>query len=399
MTDQRTVRDFSVTPVAKYYAYKTTEYVSFTAAIWILFVRSQGLSFAEVGALNSIWWLALVAGEIPTGYLGDRLGRRSAMSLGTAIIAISTVAMGLSQTFLQFAVVYAAWAIGQTFRSGSDDAWLYDLLEETSETHEFANVRGRATGIGLAIGAVTTLAGGVLADVANYSVPFFATAVVTALGIPVLLSVPETGDGGGDFTPRKAIRVIRNRLTQPPLRSFVVYFALLFGVVNMAYILDQPILRAVAVDLGIPESATNTAVSTSYAAFSIIAAGATYRSGGISDRLGVRRWFLVSPLLVAVSYAVLPIFGPLAFPVFAVVRGVNNVSGVLGNQYINDRVDSVGRATVLSAAGMLYSLAVVPFELAGGVVADVVSPTGALALFGGVLAVGAGVLWVVERPI
>ncbi|RDZ33819.1 MFS transporter, partial [Haloferax sp. Atlit-47N] len=158
----------------------------------------------------------------------------------------------------QFAVVYAAWAIGQTFRSGSDDAWLYDLLEETSETHEFANVRGRATGIGLAIGAVTTLAGGVLADVANYSVPFFATAVVTALGIPVLLSVPETGDGGGDFTPRKAIRVIRNRLTQPPLRSFVVYFALLFGVVNMAYILDQPILRAVAVDLGIPESATNT---------------------------------------------------------------------------------------------------------------------------------------------
>ncbi|RDZ36105.1 MFS transporter, partial [Haloferax sp. Atlit-19N] len=152
MTDQRTVRDFSVTPVAKYYAYKTTEYVSFTAAIWILFVRSQGLSFAEVGALNSIWWLALVAGEIPTGYLGDRLGRRSAMSLGTAIIAISTVAMGLSQTFLQFAVVYAAWAIGQTFRSGSDDAWLYDVLEETSETHEFANVRGRATGIGLAIG-------------------------------------------------------------------------------------------------------------------------------------------------------------------------------------------------------------------------------------------------------
>lgn len=398
MTDQRTVRDFSVTPVAKYYAYKTTEYVSFTAAIWILFVRSQGLSFAEVGALNSIWWLALVAGEIPTGYLGDRLGRRSAMSLGTAIIAISTVAMGLSQTFLQFAVVYAAWAIGQTFRSGSDDAWLYDLLEETSETHEFANVRGRATGIGLAIGAVTTLAGGVLADVANYSVPFFATAVVTALGIPVLLSVPETGDGGGDFTPRKAIRVIRNRLTQPHFELRGLLRAPVWRRQHGVH--PRPAdTRAVAVDLGIPESATNTAVSTSYAAFSIIAAGATYRSGWISDRLGVRRWFLVSPLLVAVSYAVLPIFGPLAFPVFAVVRGVNNVSGVLGNQYINDRVDSVGRATVLSAAGMLYSLAVVPFELAGGVVADVVSPTGALALFGGVLAVGAGVLWVVERPI
>ena len=386
-------------PVGKYYAYKTTEFVSFTAAIWILFVRSRGLSFAEVGALNSVWWLALVASEIPTGYVGDRLGRRSAMALGTAIIAVSTVGMGLSSTFVQFAVVYGTWAVGQTFRSGSDDAWLYDLLGETDETHEFANVRGRATGVGLAIGAVTTLAGGVIADATNYSVTFFATAVVTAVGIPILLSVPETGDSGDDFTPRKAFRVIRGRLASPPLRGFVVYFALLFGVVNMAYIFDQPIVRDVALDLGVPESASNTAVSASYAVFSLAGAAASYRAGWIRDRIGIRTWFASAPVLVAVAFASLPLFGPLAFPAFVVARGVTNTSLVLANQYVNDRVDSVGRATVLSAAGMVYSLAVVPFELAGGVVADVVSPTGALAAFGGILLVGSGLLWVVEQPV
>ncbi|ADE04287.1 MFS transporter [Haloferax volcanii] len=386
-------------PVAKYYAYKTTEFVSFTTAIWILFVRSRGLSFAEVGALNSVWWLALVAAEIPTGYLGDRLGRRSAMALGTAVIAVSTAAMGLSETFLQLAVVYGAWAVGQTFRSGSDDAWLYDLLAETDETHEFAAVRGRATGVGLAIGAVTTLAGGLLADATNYAVPFFATAAVTALGVPILLSVPETGATGGDFTPRTALRVIREKLSRPPLRGFVAYFALLFGVANMVYIFDQPILRDVALDLGVPATATNTAVSASYALFSLVAAAATFRAGWVESRVGVRRWFLASPLVLAVAYASVPLFGPLAFPAFAVARGVTNVSSVLGNQYVNDRVDSVGRATVLSAAGMLYSLAVVPFELAGGVVADALSPAGALALFGGVLVVGAGLLWTVERPV
>ncbi|KTG27790.1 MFS transporter [Haloferax profundi] len=386
-------------PVAKYYAYKTTQFVSFTAAIWILFVRSRGLSFAEVGALNSVWWLALVASEIPTGYVGDRLGRRSAMALGTAIIAVSTVAMGLSSTFLQFAIVYGTWAVGETFRSGSDDAWLYDLLGETDETQEFANVRGRATGVGLAIGAVTTLAGGVIADATNYSVPFFATAVVTALGIPILLSVPETGNSGDEFTPKRALRVIREKLTRPPLRGFVVYFALLFGVVNMAYIFDQPIVRDVALGLGVPESATNTAVSASYAVFSLAAAAASYRAGWIRDRIGIRRWFLLAPILVALAFGSLPLFGPLAFPAFVVARAVTNSSVVLGNQYVNDRVDSVGRATVLSAAGMLYSLAVVPFELAGGVVADAVSPTGALAAFGGVLLVGSAVLWTVERPV
>ncbi|WP_416840829.1 MFS transporter [Haloferax sp. DFSO52] len=386
-------------PVAKYYAYKSTEYVSFTNAIWILFVRSQGLSFAEVGALNSIWWLALVASEIPTGYAGDRLGRRSAMMLGTAIVTVSTVGMGLSSTFLQFALVYGLWAVGQTFRSGSDDAWLYDLLGETDETHEFASVRGRATGIGLAIGAVTTLAGGLIADATNYSVTFYATAMVTALGIPILLSVPATSGNGDSFTPQTALRLVREKLARPPLRGFVVYFALLFGVVNMVYIFDQPILRDVALDLGVPESASNTAVSASYAVFSLAAAAASYRAGWIRDRVGIRRWFLAAPVLIAVSFASLPLFGLFAFPAFIVARGVANTSLVLGNQYVNDRIDSVGRATVLSATGMLYSLAVIPFELAGGVVADVFSPAGALAAFGGVLAVGSAVLWVVDRPV
>jgi predicted MFS family arabinose efflux permease len=307
--------------------------------------------------------------------------------------------MGVSTTFVQLAIVYATWAVGQTFRSGSDDAWLYDLLGETNETSEFANIKGRAVGIGLAIGAVTTFAGGVFADAANYSVPFFATAAVTALGIPILLSVPETGDGGGNFSPKMAAHVIRSKLARPPLRGFVLYFALFFGVVNMAYIFDQPIIRDVVLERGVPDTASNTAVSASYAVFSLFGAAASYRAGWIRERVGIRNWFVGAPLLLGLSYLSLPIFGPLAFPVFMLARGLTNVSTTLGNQYVNDRVDSVGRATVLSAAGMLYSLAVVPFELAGGVVADVLSPTGALAIFGGVLLVGVGVSWSVGRPL
>ena len=50
-------------------------------------------------------------------------------------------------------------------------------------------------------------------------------------------------------------------------------------------------------------------------------------------------------------------------------------------------------------ASMVYSLAVIPFELVGGVAADVVSPTGALAVFGVVLLGGSAVLWLWERPV
>jgi MFS family permease len=287
--------------VATYYAYTVTTYASFTTAIWILFVRSQGLSFAAVGALNSVWWAGIVFGEIPTGYLGDRLGRRNSMLLGTGIITAMTVAMAHSTTFGQFAVVYGLWALGHTSRSGSDDAWLYEVLRERESGGDFARVKGRATGIGLAV--------------------------------------------------------------------------------------------------GVPESATKTAVGVVYAGFTAVAAVVSYFTGAIEARLGIRGWFVLAPVVVGGLFLALWVLPVLAVPAFFVARAANTATVTLGNQYLNDRIDSVGRATVLSSASMALSLAVIPFELVGGVFADLLSPVRALTLFGGVLVVGVGVLWLAAEPV
>ena len=387
-------------PVATYYAYTVTTYASFTTAIWILFVRAQGLSFAAVGALNSVWWAGLVLGELPTGYLGDRLGRRNSMLLGTGIITAMTVAMAHSTTFRQFAVVYGLWAVGQTFRSGSDDAWLYEVLREHgSGGGDFARVKGRATGIGLAVGAVAAPAGGVLADV-DFQLPFYAAAAVTGLGIPILLTVPEAGEGpDSSFDVRTALGVIRRQLARPPLRAFVVYFALLFGVFQMTYIFDQPVTRDAALAVGVPESATKTAVGVVYAGFTAVAAVVSYFTGAIGERLGIRGWFVLAPVVVGGLFLALWVVPVLAVPAFFVARAANTATVTLGNQYLNDRIESVGRATVLSSASMALSLAVIPFELTGGVLADLLSPVRALALFGGVLVAGVGLLWLTADPV
>jgi MFS family permease len=386
-------------PVATYYAYTVTAYASFTTAIWILFVRSQGLSFAQVGALNSVWWAGLVLGEIPTGYLGDRLGRRNSMLLGTGIITVTTVAMAHSTTFGQFAVVYGLWALGQTFRSGSDDAWLYEVLRERGGGDDFARVKGRATGLGLAVGAVAAPAGGVLAD-ADFQLPFYASALVTAVGIPILLTVP-TSDAGSDssFDVGAALGVIRRQLARPPLRAFVLYFALLFGVFQMTYIFDQPVAQDAALAVGVPESATKTAVGVVYAGFTAVAAVVSYATGTIEARLGIRRWFVIAPVVVGGLFLALWVLPVLAVPAFFVARAANTATVTLGTQYLNDRIESVGRATVLSSASMALSLAVIPFELAGGLFADLLSPVRALAVFGGVLVVGVGLLWLGSEPV
>jgi MFS family permease len=62
----------------------------------------------------------MVASELPTGYLGDRVGRRNA--LGNAIVAMVMVGFAVADSTADFAVVYVLWAVGWTFRTGTADA-------------------------------------------------------------------------------------------------------------------------------------------------------------------------------------------------------------------------------------------------------------------------------------
>src|SRR6056297_1304323 len=82
--------------VLKYYLYKSTEAVEFYRPVMYLFFLAQGLSFTEIAILEAIYNLTTVLGEIPTGYVGDRLGRRNSLLVGTTLIALTLVGIGLA---------------------------------------------------------------------------------------------------------------------------------------------------------------------------------------------------------------------------------------------------------------------------------------------------------------
>jgi len=72
---------------------------------------------------------------------------------------------------------------------------------------------------------------------------------------------------------------------------------------------------------------------------------------------------------------------------------------VLAGQYVNDRIETLGRATVLSAMAMVSAVTVIPFRFGSGVVSDVVSPLIALSAAGVILIVGSVVILLWESPI
>ncbi|WP_198661962.1 MFS transporter [Halorussus litoreus] len=389
--------------VLKYYLYKSTKAVEFYRPIMYLFFLAQGLDFTQIAILEAIYNLTTLLGEIPTGYVGDRVGRRNSLLVGTVLISVTLLGIGLAESFLSLAALYVCWSAGYNFRSGSEDAWLYDTLTDDLSEDEFARVRGRGESASLAAGAGAAIVGGYLGSI-DLSYPWFVAAAVTGLGAIVLLTLGESETyektDSDDLTFRRTVDIVTEALSQRNLRAFILYYYVLYAAVAyLVFVFLQPIFRTVVVDVGVSPAQVESLLGWFYAAYSLVGAVLSYYTGAIKELFGMRTWFLVLPFAVGAALMGMYFVPVLALPTFLVARGLSDVTRSFAGQYVNNRVETLGRATVLSAMAMVSGLAVVPFQLGSGVISDSVSPLFALAIGGVILVVGSGAILLWEVPV
>jgi MFS family permease len=352
----------------KFYLYRATLSEGFVYPIITLYLLSRGLSEGGVGFVNGLFFVGVVGAEIPTGYVGDKIGRRNSLIVSTVLMSVSLLAFTVSDSLVSFAAVFVFWGVALTFRSGSGSAYLYDLLDERLDTDEYSTITGRGGAAFLVTSAVTSIAGGFLYGI-DRRIPFVAAGAVTASGALVLLSMPQTeqyaeGDGGDTFSARDAWTVVKEKFLGPELRTFIVYTALLLSIPELADLYIQPIV----VEAGVPENA----LGFLYAAFMLLTAFASYNIDRVRDAIGIPGWFRVAPVLLAAVLAGMVVTPWLAIPGFVGMRVVKSLSYAFRGQYLNDRLPSLGRATVLSTASMVYGVSFVVFRVGGGAVADAV---------------------------
>lgn len=395
--------------VLKYYLYRATSSVGFVSPIFTLFLILRDLSFTEIATLSTVFSVLVVVGEVPTGYVGDRIGRRNSLVLSMAFSALSLAGFAVVHSFLGFVVLYSLWALALTFASGSDDAWLYDTLKERLDEGEFTRVRGRGGAVNQWASALTMIAGSLL-YIVQPTYPFAFAAGFNVLAVVVLFSMPKNrqyadGRSTDQLTIVDVLPAIRRRLSEPPLRSFVLYVGLLFGAIWAADEYIQPItvdvlethLRAASVfGVSVPPEAT---LGFLYAGFALGSSVASYYADEIRATLGLRRVMLLLPVGTGVLLLVPAVVPVLAIPVFLAMKASNRALRPIANQYVNDHTESVERATVLSAASMVYALVRLPFYLLGGVVADAFEPVVAVAALGGAFLLASGATYLRGEPV
>jgi MFS family permease len=379
--------------VRRYYLFRATNAAGFYLPISTLYLLDQGFGLGFVALVQATFSLAMLAAEIPSGYLGDRIGRRASLALGNLLRAAGMAGYAFVDRPLGFVSMQMVWATGWAFRSGTGDAWLYELLARTCDDDEFARIKGRGSTVLLLTSAVTAIAGGLLYGVAH-ELPFLLSALLAVSGVPVLYTFPSVrvDDEDADvFTVREAVRMLRVQANHESVRWLVAYVALFYGLFGLARMVEQPALDA----LGVPAAGLGVV----FAAFKLVSAGAASGAGWFEERLGVRGVLGLLVPMFAVAFVVGTLFPVFLVPTFFLYRSARSVVQPVQNQYLNDRLADVGRATVLSGVSMVLSLSSGLLKLLLGGIAEQLGPLAFLPRAGAVIVVVASVLWLLTRPV
>jgi len=390
--------DSSRWAIWRFYAYKVSVSNGFYLPVSVIYLqRVLEFGLGDIGIILGTFSIGRVLAEIPTGYLGDRLGRRASLVLGNILIASFMFGYTTFETVPAFVIIHVFWAIGWTFRSGTADAWLYELLAETGDEHRFTAVRSRASATKLAFEAATAASAGLIVTV-NWGLPFLANGIVTLLGIPILLSLPPSNSSVEDpdiddsvFTVSDAKATLVRQVRRPELRWFVAYAALFSTLYSTTRIFEQPALDT--------EGLSVVALGFLYAGFKIASAAAASTADWFKRTVGVRGVFLLLMPVYGTLFVGLFFFPVLIVPVLVLNRSMFSVTAPLRNQYLNDRLSDVGRATMLSTASMVFSTVGGLVKIATGYTAEVFGLFNVLLAGGiGIVAI-AGILWVGVSPV
>lgn len=318
--------------------------------IWVLFLLDRGITLGEVIIADVVFNFGVIVFEFPFGILGDRIGRRLTYFLGIMMGAVTFLVMMLVYNFVVLLLCWLLWAVSLALISGTDSAYLYEIIKETGEEAQALQIFGIFGAISSTALVTSHLVAGLLYTL-DSNLPIFVNAIFSIAAAIVVLSAPNSmkrqpntltiwEDIRAPLQLSKANRMIRNIIILMPV--LIMYHWTLT-------LLFQPLL-------------TEQGVQIEY--FGLFFAGFTglgilggAMTGYLSEKAGEN-----TVILVAVAGLILAVgtvgFGPAGLGLIGIVflRFMFFLINPILQVKLNREIKNHQRAALLSFANLLASL-------------------------------------------
>ena len=320
--------------------------------IMSLYFLAKNLSFGDIGILFAIFSISGFAFEIPTGYLGDKFGRKNSVMVGLLILGITSFIWTLLSTTLSFAIFAAVWMLGLAFISGSFEGYIYDYLKTTKRESIYDKLVSLSGTTSYLAGAIGSIIGAYIFSI-NINYPYYLLGVLFIMCISVVaLMLPDTKQNDADFQDELHVfsgmkQIIRNK----SILWITLYVALLFGFFSFFRgSIDKPFILSLNL-FDVKWLGVFVAISM------LIQSAFMSQFAKIKERLGENGLILLylctsSIPLIIMSYS----YGLLALFAITIFYTNESFQGALINSFCQKHIPSKIRATTLSSINVYLNI-------------------------------------------
>ena len=345
--------------IYKHYFYIFLRELSFSQAIWMLFLAYRGMSLIQIGILESIFHITSLLMEVPTGIIADRFGRKTSRVLSLCSALISTLLMLTSFSFASFATAFVFMALGHNLESGAGDAMIYDTLLESNDDGLFMKIKGKQEMFFQIAAALALLGGGWIATY-SYEWTYIATigCYLSALAIAITFREPllhnkENANRKSIGTLiehcRESIEVVKKT---KGLLSYVLFIEV-FSLFNTTlFFYFQNFLKSIGY--------VEWAIGGLLASISVAGVLMALFAHKIEARIGQKKLVAIMPIWAILSIGIIA-FSPFEPLGMMLLSGVSGLLFVVFPDYINRIIPSETRATLLSFESMVFSIMMIVF--------------------------------------
>lgn len=160
--------------------------------VYAIMMGEHGVSPLELATLFVVWSATVVAFEVPSGALADRISRKWLLVAGATIKGLAFPIWLLFPEYWGYMAGFVVWGFASTLTSGTREALVHDTLREMDAEEQFSKIYGRGVGAENLGVAVALGGGGAVAEL-GYDVPLVLSALgplVAALGVALFVREP-----------------------------------------------------------------------------------------------------------------------------------------------------------------------------------------------------------------
>jgi len=345
----------------------------FFAPVLVLFFQENGLTMTQIMVLQSVFSIAIVILEIPTGAVGDYFGKRLSLIVGSLCAFVGFTAYSMSAVFWQFLIAEIVIAIGFALMSGSDSAILHSSLKSLNKEYLYKKIEGKAGALQLTGILLGSFLGGYIAS-SSLRLTMIASALMAGITLVISLffNEPEIIEDTSQ-SHVSYVEVIKSSIQLFQKNTMLLWLFLFVSTIGALAHLLHWIYQPYMVSVKLPVIYFGWA----YMALGLISVMASRGADYIDKKLGGMRTLGVLVILVISSPLILPfvnsIYGIGALIFHQIFLGLSPV-------IFNDRVlkiipaeraatvlsiNNLGKRLIYSALGPIlgYSLDVISLQM------------------------------------